>query len=257
MFYQRDDYVVRSKSVARGEEKQVVPLKQGNTLWLAADAKNLYWIQAGHLNYLTLGMSTQDGEGSHTISRLGLGTGGLAVSDGYVYWSTERGYGRVKTDGSGLERNFMTLPAGHGRVAEGFAIADGNVYFSDCAGRRMGRVALRGGPASSVEWLMDTGKFVCPTGVTVGGGHLYWWDHERGTVSQATTDGEVVNSRWLKIPRSFDPSADLGYLDGYIYVQYSRTREGPTYIARQAEDRSGFTPRFRHTNFVSAFAITA
>lgn len=121
---------------------------------------------------------------------------------------------------------------------------------------RTGRVALADGPASSAEWLVDTGKFVYPTAVTVGGGHLYWWDHERGTVSQATTDGEDVNSRWLKIPRSFDPSADLAYFDRYVFVAYSVTREGPSYIARQAEDGSGFTPRFRHTNFVSAFAVT-
>ncbi len=257
LFYQRDDYVVRSASVPGGDEKQVVPLRQGNTLWLAAEGKSVYWIRSGHLSYLTLGTSTLDGDDAHRVARLGLGTHGLAVWDGYVYWANGRGYGRVKTDGSALDRQFMTLPPDHGGTAEGFAIADGNVYFSDCAGRRIGRVALTGGQASSVEWLVATGKFVCPTAVTVGGGHLYWWDHERGTVSQATTDGEDVNSHWLKIPRSFDPSANLAYFDRDVYLKYSATREGPTYIARVAEDGTQFTLRFRHTNFVSAFAVTA
>jgi hypothetical protein len=108
-----------------------------------------------------------------------------------------------------------------------------------------------------VEWLVDTGRLVCPTAVTVGGGYLYWWDHNCGTVSRSTTDGEDVNSRWLKAPCGHDIGADLAYLNRYIYWSGSCTRDGPSYIARQAEDGTKFTPRFRHTSFRGAFAVTA
>jgi hypothetical protein len=100
--------------VPGAKEHRIVPLEQGLTLGMAADAKNLYWIQAGHLNYSTLGMSILDGEDAHTVTGLGLGTFVLALWDGHVYWSNDRGYGRVKTDGSELDRQFMTLPPRHG-----------------------------------------------------------------------------------------------------------------------------------------------
>lgn len=95
LFYQRDDFVIRSAAVPDGDERVILPLKQAGTLSLAADAENLYWMKSVGSGAM-LGTSTLDGENPHMIARVGLGIHELAVSDGYVYWADGRGYDRVK-----------------------------------------------------------------------------------------------------------------------------------------------------------------
>jgi hypothetical protein len=256
LFYERDDYVVSSEPRARAGEERIVQLRRSQSLWIAADSENLYWVRSGSKGADDrLETSTLSGDGIRTLAFIPLGVE-LAVSDGYVYWATYHGFGRVRSDGEELDRRFLRLPSTRDWGGAPFAISDNYVYFT-ARDFRIGRVSLNESPTPVVEWVAHAGKDSYPGSLAVGGGYVYWWSVPFGTVGRASIDDEEVDPRWS--PRACRGSdGDLAYLDGFVYWKWNcASREGPEHIARMAEDGDEFNSRFRDLDYVGDFAVTS
>lgn len=166
----------------------------GRVCGIAVSPTHIYWNAAGTIARLDL-----DNGGAPQPLTGGLGCGGLALDDQYVYWSNRGGgIARAHLDGSATNLNFIDGGASNSGFYAGFdracgvAVGGGYVYWTNRFGWSVGRARLDG---SEVEprLIEDTGSTGC--GLAVSGPYLYWAGPE--AIGRANLDGTGAIPRFI------------------------------------------------------------
>jgi hypothetical protein len=158
---------------------------------LALDGEHLFWISRRYQSSQSVGRVNLDG--TEPIPQLIQGQEweglcGLAVSDGHVYFSSNRydRIGRATTDGKAVEPEFI----GQASYVCGLAISGGQIFWSGFAGT-IGRVNLDG---SELQPALISGLGE-PCAVASNGSQIFFAEYMSPTgfgVSSANLDGTSV-----------------------------------------------------------------
>jgi hypothetical protein len=160
-----------------------------------------------------------------------------------VWFEDAAGIGRVKGDGTHVQRNFVPLPREYGGgVVEGLASDGRYLYFSRCQDATIGRVRLNG-KDREMNFVQLTPHSDCPQSLAVGNGSLYWTNpglDGPGWIGRVRLNGSQVNSPWEVT--SDDPLGpfDVAAGEGYVFWTRLTPAEGPTYMGRVQKDGSGY-----------------
>lgn len=101
----------------------------GETLGLAAARRRLFWVPVRGGLSTPLLTASDDGH-ARVLQQLGVGQSGqIAYGSGYVYWVTDRGFGRIRRDGRRLDRSFVTMPLGPNGFVDSTAVRGRYLYF--------------------------------------------------------------------------------------------------------------------------------
>lgn len=117
----------------------------------------------------------------------GEGAFGLAVDRAHLYWGGEGSLGRVGLDGSDLEPDWITGPAGSRQSA--VAVNDAHVYWVDPAQNSIGRANLDG---TGVD--PDLISVGLPVSLALDDTHVYWTGGIGDTIGRAELDGHNVDA---------------------------------------------------------------
>jgi hypothetical protein len=160
----------------------------------------LYYATATEIGHANL-----DGTGAAPIVSTPTQAGMVVDGDSIFYASSmyPGKIGRVGTDGSGLDADFIT---GLQRPFQ-FAVSGGKLYWADYGAGTIGRADLDG---SDVETLLS--GLTAPTAVAVADGHVYWTtgmlpDH---SIGRANLDGSGADPSWLDVGSHPGPLAVSG-----------------------------------------------
>lgn len=161
---------------------------------------------------------------------------GVVVARGWVYWASDATIGRVKPDGSGLNRSLVTAThSDAGGVADGLA-TDGNyLYFSRCRcpTSTIARVRLDGSGLDR-DFISIPYRYFCPMSLSYAAGHLYWmWTDDntpagRSYIARASTSGDQLDPKWLDLKSS--GNFNTAVVDGRLYWEWGGGAGSPVCV---------------------------
>jgi hypothetical protein len=149
-----------------------------------------------------------DGTHAKTLVTHLNGVLGLAVAGRFVYWLDEDAVGRMRPDGSHVQRRFVVPPKeSGGGVGDGLATDGLYLYITRCQTDSIGRVAIDGTDLQTR--FIDIGGDSCPQHLTANDHHLYWTElsyrHNLGYIGRADLSGSNVRPGWLSIQSASGP----------------------------------------------------
>ncbi len=169
------------------------------------------------------------------------GSIGLAIGDGYIYFSGYGGViGRARLNGSDIDPNLVTLPqpvpenpsSQTERDASSLAVSDAYIYWTSDIDS-IGRAKADGGVVEPDFINLDA-----PTegGVAADQGHVYWATEH--AIGRANLDGSDAEPNFLSLGGTHLNGIAVG--DGHIYWTVRGTHE----IGRADLDGRHVNPRF-------------
>ncbi len=191
-----------------------------------SDGTHLWWIRGGTSNEFELpnqdggvDVSNLDGSGLHEIVS-GVAPGDVQAGGGFVYFTRYTGdhevIARVNPDGSGLNLNFIDVPAWSDSSDGGpdrILVGGGFIYWYDH--NRIGRANLDGSGVTD-HFIDGTGGGL-ELGFGTDGSHFYWdlnYSMGVGSIARVNIDGSGMNKNFisgLSLPQG------VGVVDGHIY----------------------------------------
>jgi virginiamycin B lyase len=166
-----------------------LPTPDAHAQAITAGPDGNLWLTEGYPNKIAR-VTTQ---GVFTEFQLPAGTfpSGITAGPGGTVWFTEYykdSIGRINVDGSGFQDYKINTPdgfmAGLESIAQG---SDGNLYFNEWLGRRIGRIT----PAGDVAQYDLPASLYQPHRVTLGADGNIWFS--AGSVGSITPAGEVTS----------------------------------------------------------------
>jgi hypothetical protein len=272
LIYRRDAAFHRWNGTSAGTVDALVATPGIGDVWAVVVAgTRAFWLESessdpassGGLPSVVL-RSSQMGEGAQaeTVLRLEGFVEDLAAAAGYIYWVGPTHVGRVRTDGSDVDRTFVALPTpdrwcgDSGQIysrqptegppaipcepaADGLATDGEHLYFTRCFPGRIGKVELVAAPNPQITWLLpDTG---CPSEIAVDDGYVYWTDNTGsttgGTIGRVSVNGESPQSAWFNIGTGEGPFF-IAAVGGFVYWSWGGAAGTQTQIGRVARDGS-------------------
>jgi hypothetical protein len=196
--YTADSGRIMQAAVPGGRPRRVVNIGANSAVWgMAVADGRLYWItgvNTGQILYVSL----HGKHGIHVLVRhISIPDGlSLATADGWLYWVDGTFVGRVRPDGSHLDRRFLDLRT-FGPMS--VAAAGHYLYLSGSGCGRVGRVDLTSRHFDSSFISLRQGA--CPGALAVGGGrYLYWIDSGPPTyIGRAALTGASADDHWLNL----------------------------------------------------------
>jgi hypothetical protein len=177
---------------------------------------------------------------------------GLVTAGGWLYYVDQNAIGRVRVNGTGLNRRFVRLPQeSGGGVAQGLATDGSYLYFSRCLNGEIGRVSLSG--AGLDLSFITLPKTACPQQLAVGNTHIYWTDLG-GHIGRASLTGHGASDTWLNIQQTqgpFNVAAD----DTSVYWDWGGTADSPMHVGTASVNGTGV--RTDYLTGQGAFLLTA
>lgn len=203
-------------------------------------------IAGGRLYYLTqdngrLSYVWPRGGAAHTlVSGLDVPVG-LVSAGGWLFWAGQHAIGRVRPDGSGLTRRFVTprQEAGGG-VADGLATDGRHLFFSRCQDSTIGAVAISGRGLTTRFVTLPVRS--CPQALAVGGGHLYWTEIG-GHIGRATLAGRDASAAWLSVRTSQGPF-NVAAGDADVYWDWGGAAGSPEHVGTATTAGTGLRTSF-------------
>jgi len=167
--------------------------------------------------------------------------GGLVAAGGWLYYVDQNAIGRVRFNGTGLSRRFISLPQQNGGgVADGLATDGTYLYFSRCQNDEIGRVGLSG--AGLDMTFIKLPRFSCPQQVAVGNTHIYWTELA-SHIGRAGLNGQGASVTWLNIREDqgpFNVAAD----DATVYWDWGGAAGSPEYVGTASVAGTGVRTHF-------------
>jgi uncharacterized protein YjbI with pentapeptide repeats len=200
----------------------------------------LYWDnpQSG-----VLGRATLDGEPTNINQRFVTGarqdfTLGVVADRQHVYWTNGGFIARSNLDGTGVNPQFVKLPAG----AHYLAVDDKFIYWTN-GGPKIGRANFDGTDVNPNFITINGDTFL--NGLAVDSSHIYWADSEQKTIGRANLDGTGVNPSFITgVPNVTDVAVD----SQHIYWTENTSAGPPSpasgLIGRANLDGTGVNPNF-------------
>jgi hypothetical protein len=177
---------------------------------------------------------------------------GLVAAGGWLYYADQNAIGRVRFNGTGLNRRFIKLPQENGGgVAQGLATDGSYLYFSRCQNDEISRVSLSG--AGLDLGFIKLPRYACPQQLTVGNTHIYWTELG-GHIGRATLSGASASDTWLNIHEGngpFNVAAD----GTSVYWDWGGGAGSPMYVGTASVNGTGV--RTHYLTGQGAFLLTA
>jgi hypothetical protein len=227
--------------VTGGPPQPVVNAGSDSVTGMAIGDGRLFWVNEisadQPISYITLNDPAQ----VHTLIT-GLNfPDGLVAAGGWLYYVDQNAVGRVRFNGTGLSRRFISLPhEPGGEVADGLAANGSYLYFSRCQNDEIGRVALSGAGLDLA--FITLPRYSCPQQLTVGNTHIYWTELG-GHIGRATLTGQGASGTWLNIRENqgpFNVAAD----DTSVYWDWGGAAGSPMYVGTAAANGTGVRTHF-------------
>jgi hypothetical protein len=181
--------------------------------WFAAAgtaSAAVYWADYMNTsgNWGWIGRAEDDGSGANPRWRnVGAPTGvaDLDVDGGYVYFSWARTIGRIRTDGTGLQRDIFGTATPMDLAFTTFAISGDHVYYlmtPQDAGVPTGlyRRRLAAGSREDFVGLIPAGTCSQPIDIALSPTHVYWSSARCGLIGRMRLDATGVEPSVVSLP---------------------------------------------------------
>jgi hypothetical protein len=198
---------------------------QGAVDQIAISGDYIYWDDSDHNTIGRANLRGGDVDRSF-VTIPGPGTpSGVAVADGYIYWSYGGGnvassIGRASLDGTNVDNSFISLTeVGYdspGQVAANQA----GVYWTNYGADTVGHASLSGSDVNEA-FITGAGHNGGIDAIAADASHVYWANPGVGTIGRANLDGTGVDERFIETGRSYNAVGIA--VDG----RSGRVRSGP------------------------------
>jgi Ca2+-binding RTX toxin-like protein len=171
---------------------------------LAVDDKHIYWTTVTP-DGSTIGRANIGGNkvNPNFITGIRQWVAGFAVDSKYIYWPDILPNGQAtiaranKSDGSGVNKQFISLPGGTGPAATDVrtvAVDSAHVYWGDINAGTIGRASVDGTGTLDPSFI-STG--VGPWDIAIAAKSIYWANPYRDTIGRASLGGGNVNQAFI------------------------------------------------------------
>jgi hypothetical protein len=251
LYYSNGTEIMRVP-VAGGTPRQVVNTREGSVTGMAIGDGQLFWVAEISSDQPIDFTSVTDPGSVHTLIT-GLNfPDGLLAAGGWLYYVDQNAIGRVRFNGTGLNRHFINLPQQNGGgVADGLATDGTYLYFSRCQNDEIGRVTLSG--AGLTMAFIKLPKFSCPQQLAVGNTHIYWTELA-AHVGRAALNGQGASVNWLNI-RENDGPFNVAADNTNVYWDWGGSAGSPYYVGTASAGGTGV--RTQYLSGEGAFLLTA
>jgi hypothetical protein len=238
--------------VGGGAAHKITNVGNGGATGMTVVNGKVFWVTLTGLHG-TLSFASKNGGPAHVLLRNLNTPRGLASADNWLFWVDDNAIGRVRPNGTGLNRKFIKLPpeAGGG-VADGLTADGGHLFFSRCQGHEIGRVNLNGSHID-LSFIKLSHK-ACPQGLGVGNNHVYWADLS-GFVGRATFAGHGANGSWLNIHAAGEGPFNVAADRVHVYWDWGGAAGSPVHVGRATVSGTGLSKNFLTGQ--GAFALTS
>jgi virginiamycin B lyase len=155
---------------------------------LAIDDQFLYWTNATDT---TIGRARLDGtEVNQSFIVPSYWPREIVAFGGYLYWGNAVGVARAKTDGTGLENDWITVAVSS---PHGVAVTDTHVYWTNYADGSIGRANIDGTEPGLWQPLAAGNV----TGIETKGDYLYWGRWGGGGIGRGSLGGADFDPFWI------------------------------------------------------------
>jgi hypothetical protein len=227
--------------VTGGPPQRVVNAGSDSVTGMAIADGRLFWVNeissSQPIDYITL-------NGPARVHTLVTGLNfpdGLVAAGGWLYYVDQNAIGRVRFNGTGLTRRFVSLAhEPGGEVADGLATDGSYLYFSRCQNDEIGRVALSGAGLDMA--FITLPRYACPQQVAVGSTHIYWTELG-GHLGRAGLNGTGASATWLNIRENqgpFNVAAD----STSVYWDWGGAAGSPMYVGTASTGGTGVRTHF-------------
>jgi hypothetical protein len=200
-----------------------------------------------------ISFANKNGGPAHVLVRNLNGPVGLVSADGWLFWVDQNAIGRVRPNGTNLNRKFISLPKEPGgSVANGLATDGSHLFFSRCEDHEVGRVDLNGSH-KNLSFIKLPSK-ACPQGMGVGNSHVYWADLS-GFVGRATLTGHDAKWNWLNIQSAGEGPFNVAADNAHVFWDWGGAAGSPVHIGRATVGGTGLNKTFLTGQ--GAFALTS
>jgi len=238
--------------VGGGTARKVTKAGNGGATGMTIASGKVFWVTVTGLHD-TLSFASKNGGTAHVLVRNLNTPRGLVSADGWLFWVDENAIGRVRPNGTGLNRKFIKLPQEvGGGVADGLATDGGHLFFSRCQGHEIGRVNLNG-THKDLSFIKLPRK-ACPQGLGVGNTHVYWADLS-GFVGRATLTGHGANGSWLNIHAAGQGPFNVAADRAHVFWDWGGAAQSPVHVGRATVSGTGLNKTFLTGQ--GAFALTS
>ncbi len=246
LIYRRDGAFHRWNGTSAGTDDAVVATPGIGEVWSVVVAgTRAFWLESETADpassALLRSSQMQEGAPAETLLRFEDSVQGLAAAGDYIYWVGPTHVGRVRTDGSNVNRTFLALRTeGDGLPAADGLAADGeHLYFTQCGWDRIGKVELVAAENPQITWLFAHRS--CPVDIAVDDGYVYWTSRTRGenvgAIGRVSVNGESPQRAWFNIGTGSGPFS-MAAVGGFVYWSWGGIDGSPTQIGRVARDGS-------------------
>jgi hypothetical protein len=250
LVYRQGRFLYRLAPGSHSTPKRLVEVGADEVWGLAITSDRIFWVattgtaKSGGPQESIMEASMRDLRPRTLVPRVGATTA-LVASGTHLFWLGQHSIGRLRLDGSMLNRRFIELPQEKGgSIADGLATDGQYLYFSRCFDDGIGRVPL----ATSATYkhfplLLPT---TCPGDLAIAAGYVYWTAGgavDPGAVGRASLAGGAPEATWAPIQSSQGP---LGLAtDGrFVYWSWGGEAGSPTFVGRITVDGKGIQRRF-------------
>jgi hypothetical protein len=237
LYYVSGVYIDRVP-VAGGKPTRVVRSGTDSVTGIAIADGRLFWVtESGFSNSLDY-TALRGAPHVHVLVKGIQFPVGLVAAGGWLYWADETAIGRVRPNGSHLDRRFVTPPQENGGgVADGLATDGTHLFFSRCQSTEISRVDTSGrGLALGFIKLARNGG--CPQGLAVGNGHLYW-TVLANYLGRATLAGRGATDTWLNVHANGEGPFFVAADNANVYWDWGGVADSPMHVGRANVNGSG------------------
>ena len=189
-----------------------------------------------------ISFAAKNGGSAHVLVRNLNGPMGLVSADGWLFWVDQNAIGRVRPNGTSVNRTFIKLPQEvGGGVANGLATDGHHLFFSRCEGHEIGRVDLSGAH-KSLSFIKLSPK-ACPQGLAVGNTHLYWANLD-GFVGRSALTGHGASNNWLNISSAGQGPFNVAADNAHVFWDWGGAASSPVHVGRATVGGTGLNKNF-------------
>ena len=238
-----------------------LPHVSTTNLWsIAANNRTVFWTQLVGGTHTDLYSMPRTGGAVTLLAKDVEPSGLLVATKDRLYWAGSAIW-TMPVDGSTRPQILLDTHPRDGSAADGLAVDDKYLYFSQCDSDRIGRIPQYGRPLPKrPQWLAHPSP--CSREIAVAHGSVYYDTDYSDSIGRVTLNPVQVFAPWAKECSSCvlaypGPGSRLTAFGDTLYWINQTNETGPEHVALLRLDKSGFNSAYAPVGGSWMFAVPA